>query len=363
MSTHQSFNYTNKIKSELNVLFNQKLSLFRESISMVVTGSLGKGHLTPGSDIDLLVIIYDSDSHVTKEVVRKIKHIHFVHQFELYPIITLRQWKKITRDSALLCSDLFFAQPIWGKIDLFHSLKDYIKKNDLELRNRFSYFVYNLLYRDAQQKKYRYSDDLKYQPGGLRDLQFFLWVAKRLGTDPLNRPIDFVRSLLSVGFINRSEAKLLHTYTHALLDYKWKIESSHTMGLITSKICLDKVRSSIIPLVEKVKNKVLSEFEKSKGQTWIQYVTAARRKTLDAKTRWQLVKSQDETLIFCGLWSTKDRELIKYCLENYSYWTIRSAIALNTHTTNAQLNKLYRQNLPDMGDIRKFIKTNPNYRP
>ncbi len=363
MNTHKSFNYTNKIKSELSLLFSRELSLFKESILIAATGSLGKGHLTPGSDIDLLVIIHDSNSHLTRKLVKKINNIHFVHQFELYPIVTLKQWKMIASNSALLCSDLFFAKPIWGKTSLLSSLKDYIKKNELELRNRFPYFVYNLLYRDVQLKKYVHSDNLKYQPGGLRDFQFFLWVARRLGADRLNRPTRFTRSLLSLGYINHSEAKLLSTYANLLLDYKWELESSNTMFLATAKISLNKIRSSVIPLVEKVKNEVLSEFGKSKGQSWIKYVIAARRGALDTKTRWKLVKTRDETLIFCGLWNAKNTELIKYCLRNHSYWTVRSAIALNSHTTNTELKMLSKQNFPDMEDIQKFIKTNINYRP
>lgn len=363
MSIHKSFNYTKKIKFELSLLFSKELNLFKENILIAATGSLGKGLLTPGSDIDLLIIVNDNNSSLIRELIRKIKDIHFIHQFELYPIITLRQWKMITRDSALLCSDLFFAKPIWGKTNLFHSLKTYMQANNLELQNRFSYFVYNLFYRDGQLKKYMHSDNLKYQPGGLRDLQFFIWVAKRLGTDPLSHPTNFVKSLYSLGLINSNQKKLLRRYAHTLLSYKWELESSNATSLATAKIKLNKLRSLVTPLVEKVKNEVLSEFGKSKGKRWLKHVISARRGTLDFKTRWELVKAQDETLIFCGLWNAQDTDLIEYCLNNYSYWTTRSAIALNSHATNVQLKRLSKQNLPDMEDIQKFIKTNINYRP
>lgn len=364
INMHKSFNYTNKIKSDLTSLFSQKLSLFKESTLIAATGSLGKGHLTPGSDIDLLVIVNDNNSNLARELARKIKNIHFTHQFELYPIVTLKQWKMIARESALLCSDLFFAKPIWGKTDLFYRLKGYIKKNNLELQNRFSYFVYNLLYRDDQLKKYVHSDSLKYQPGGLRDLQFFLWVGKRLGTDPLSHPPDFVKNLSSLGFVNSSQEKLLKRYTHALLNYKWELESASTKHILAmAKINFEKLKLPIILLADKIKNRVLSKFGELKGQAWMEYVIAARRQILDLKTRWKLVKTRDETLIFCGLWNTEDTELIEYCLRSYSYWTVRSAIALNSHTTKTQLKKLFKQNFPDMEDIQKFIRTNMNYRP
>lgn len=361
---HKSFNYTNKIKSDISSLFSQKLSLFKESILIAATGSLGKGHLTPGSDIDLLVIISDNNSNLIREVLKKIKNIRFVHQFELYPIVTLRQWKMIARDSALLCSDLFFAKPIWGKTDLFYRLIGYIEKNGLEFKNLFSYFVYNLLYRDAQIKKYIHSDNLKYQPGGLRDLQFFLWVGKRLGTYPLIYPQDFVKNLSSLSFVNSNQEKLLKRYTHALLNYKWELESTSTKSILAmAKINFEKLKLPIIPLLDKIKDKTLSKFGKLKGQTWMKYVILARSQTLDLKTRWKLVKTRDETLIFCGLWNTEDTELIEYCLKSFSYWTVRSAIALNSHTSNTQLERLAKQNFPDMEDIQKFIKTNINYRP
>ena len=356
--------YSEKIKNELISLLNEKLSLYRQNMAIAVTGSLSKYQLTPKSDIDLIIVTNDQMNPQKKVVVNNLKNSNFQHKFEFYSVQTIKCWENIASYSAIFGSDIFFAQTIWGNKKIFNCLQKYLIENHICLSNQFSYFIYNLLYRDEQIKDNVKSENLKYQPGGLRDMQFLVWVSKRLGKKHIVDHRLYLKSLVDLGFISKNSYKLLVIYFYSILDYKWELElNKNSKSLRTYKKTYDQLRSSAAEIIETVKKKILLDFSKTKGKKWLKYVTDARKNKLDLKTRWSLIKSGDESLIFCGLWKTKDKKLINYAVDNLNYyWTARASIALNIYTDFHCLKKLYKKSLPDMSDIRMFIKKNPNFK-
>ncbi len=346
----RSINYSQRVRLNLQEYLQQNLHINDDHICLAITGSFAKDQGTPGSDIDLLAIT--DDSHHTKQIKqlleKALKTNLFTHAIEFYPFQTLDAWRKIIKYSLLYCSDLHFAQPVWGNHHLFDELIKKVKNNNHDLNNQINYVVYNILYRDRQYQRYVKSPDLKYQPGGWRDMQFIKWVAfrrsKKLNSDPLN----YLKGLVEINYIDHNQYLLLCQYFEAIIDYKWELEtkSYHTLRLI------------ILPIIEQLKKRLLSEFEKELGSNWRRIVDQARTGGLtDLEIKSIINQSnQTENMIFCATWSTNDQDLLTIIYNNWKrYWSVRMALANNPSLPKTIGEQLMDDLSDENSDVRKIL--------
>ncbi len=359
--------YSRKTKSKLAQLCDRLLHEHKDILALCITGSLGKSQLTHGSDIDIFGIIDTNtgfDERLIAHIISKrLKSSDFSHFFELYPIVSLQSWRWLAKYSTLYCSDLFFAKFLWGNKNLYDTLAHDSIRTGLELENRYSHFVYNLLYRTDQLKIFINSDNLKYQNGGLREMQFIKWVCTRVANSNSEKPAQFLKGLLKINFIDQSHYYKLLNYFQTIMTYKWEKEQKNNI-LPIEKAYIDyhKSKMLILSIVSRLKQKVIDKFSEYKGLGWKNVLKKARNGSLDKTTRWAMIRSGDESLILCGLWNTDNQDIIHYCLHNLKdYWSVRASIALNPNTSKNQLDLIYDLKMCDMYDIKSFVERHKRY--
>lgn len=348
------------MKKELTKILFNTFGNYYHSICFLATGSFGKYQLTLNSDIDLICILDDTlESENVKELQCVIKNelteINYKHVFEFYPIATLSTWKWLAENSTLYCSDLFFAIPLGGKINLFHDLMHWIYKHNLETMNCQSHFIYNLLYRNQQLNNPESENSLKYQKGGSRDFQFVKWISRRIYKTQAPLPKDYLAPLYQAHLLDSNEYNLLLLYSNAILGYKWELEQKNDIRSECKNV-YDNIRNDIAIIIERLKAKIYEYLFKSN----IYYIeNQAKEKSYIFP---EITYSNIECALLTEVWNSNDIKKLEQILVDYSkFWSIRAALALNHSCPFDILKKLINSNYTDMDDIKKFILQNPNY--
>jgi len=354
--SQRSVAYSKRIKSDLFKYFQKHLSLSDNDVCIAITGSFAKDQGAPDSDVDLIVIFDDRvDFKCMKHKFIREINTPFSHQLEIYPVLTSSQWLKVAKNSTLYASDLFFARPIWGNYSLLFDLMDFFH-NNLDLENQISYFTYNLLYRDLQFIQYRDSNDIKYQPGGLRDMQLIKWISYRLTNCPHCDPSTFLSSLVQAKLVTTNQYALLCDYFESIADLKWHICSKNY-----DHEEYEQLRKKVIPIMEQIKRVVLDNFAKRMGSRWKRVVNLSRTRSLDDAKTILNQDNQSESMIFCATWSTSNPELLyKVSTQWYRYWTVRMALAVNPCTPDIVKQQLQNDSSEENSDIRKILKRKNN---
>ena len=187
------------------------------NVSIAAVGGYGRGFLFPASDVDLLVLLPNgslADARVEG-------FVSLLWDVGLEPGISVRTLiecveeatKDVTVDTGLL-----EMRGIWGDTDLVEQLQRALKKS----RSVSSFFAAKI---DEQKRRHaRHNDvalnlepNIKESPGGLRDLQTVLWLAKAadLGDD--------WQALQAQGLITPYELKLVSRHRRVLIDIRIRL--------------------------------------------------------------------------------------------------------------------------------------------
>lgn len=323
-----------------------------EHAVLCVTGGLAKRQLTPASDLDLLALLSQDAPVGTADYIRDALHrLDLPHPLEFYPFETTDAWLWMAEHSQLFASDLLYAQPVAGDPRILKSTLDTVRQRYLDERNQYSYFVYNLLYRDRQVRNAS-SVSLKYMRGGLRDLDLLRWVSRRIVGSQSNQPRRSLAALAQKNILRPRDADFLASYTDRALTEKWRLgEEADT----TNGPCLDGA-DRVWQLAETVKERVLTLFAERKGKPWISAVRNARSGILSSSQRSQMLDCSDESMAFCALWDADDPHMLEDGLRQHQdFWLVRAAVALNHHTPTDLLDTVERLRYCDMDDIHLFI--------
>lgn len=356
----KSKEYSNKIIADLKLLFEGIFPEYRQSISIAVTGSLGKKQLTPQSDIDILIVYENSirASKIEKNIIQALKGKKFLHTFEFYPVTSLANWHWILKKSPLLCSDLFFALYIWGNKNIFQRLMNYATANNMDNSNKRIYFLYNYLYRNQQLSQLYDESSLKYQKGGLRDMQLIKWIARRLAHCHSLDPAVYIKSLISLELINKRGYRILYNYQSLVMEIKWSKEANKKISKENLKK-YELMRYKTYQLIERIKEKVIYKLF---NRLFVSFIEDTKNNKLNKTAQENLFNSTKESAILCAIWNTSDLNLIKRAFVKYKeFWTVRAAIALNPNTPREILMDLLNLSYPDMNDIFLFVNRNPNF--
>ncbi|MFO7704924.1 MAG: [protein-PII] uridylyltransferase [Halopseudomonas sp.] len=178
-----------------------------EDVALLAVGGYGRGELHPHSDIDLLILLRDSDQYAHNasieqflmllwdiglevgQSVRSISECQREARADITVITNLMESRTLSGDEQLRQSMIsaISAEQMWDDAQFFRAKraeqhKRHGKYNDTE---------YNL------------EPNVKSSPGGLRDIQTIGWVALRhFGTNDL-------RELVERGFLNEAEYNIL----------------------------------------------------------------------------------------------------------------------------------------------------------
>ncbi len=169
----------------LNILWRQ--AGFTSSFALVAVGGFGRGELFPYSDVDVLVLLPDSESPAN-DAQLKTRIEGFIGScwdagLEIGSSVrTVAECLEEAARDVTVQTSLLEARLITGSVTLFDDFgrlffvainpKAFFIAKTLELRQRHSKF---------EDTPYALEPNCKESPGGLRDLQVILWVAKAAG--------------------------------------------------------------------------------------------------------------------------------------------------------------------------------------
>ncbi|MEB2328283.1 MAG: [protein-PII] uridylyltransferase [Pseudomonas sp.] len=208
-------------------------------IALVAVGGYGRGELHPYSDIDLLILLDDSDHEVFRESIEGFLTLLWDIGLEVgQSVRSIAECAEEARADLTVITNLMESRTIAGPEQLRRKMlevtrpeamwpsKDFFLAKRNEQRQRHS--KYN-------NTEYNLEPNVKRSPGGLRDIQTILWIARRqFGTLDLQAMVD-------QGFLTESELSLLT----AAQEFLWKVRYGLHMlaGRAEDRLLFDHQRS------------------------------------------------------------------------------------------------------------------------
>lgn len=166
-----------------------------ERLSLVAVGGYGRGELLPHSDIDLLLLLPDTES--TAQTARIEAFLTLLWDIGLevgHSVRTLADCVTEGERDITVATNLLEARPLAGSPDLFERMRTATSPE--RIWRGASYFETKLKEQVARHHKfhdtaYNLEPNIKEGPGGLRDIQMIGWVAKRhFGVDTLHGLVE-----------------------------------------------------------------------------------------------------------------------------------------------------------------------------
>ena len=177
------------------------------TLSLLAVGGYGRGEMFPLSDLDFLIL---EEQTLTKEIEEKItQFVQFLWDcgFDVgHSVRTLAQCEIEGKQDITIATNLLEARFLAGNQSNFDALCELVKRSDFWSKEDF----FNAKVQEQIERYQRYHNtsynlepDIKYSPGGLRDLHLLYWVALR-HTGALT-----LEAILQSGFIYPQEYQQL----------------------------------------------------------------------------------------------------------------------------------------------------------
>ncbi|MDR5779216.1 [protein-PII] uridylyltransferase [Caballeronia sp. LZ065] len=179
-----------------------------ENAALVAVGGYGRGELAPFSDVDILVLLPDSTSDTDTELNGRIERfIGMAWDLGLDIGSSVRSVEQCIAEAAndiTVQTSLLEARRICGNTRLYQRFSERYHET-LDPRAFFQAKVLEMRQRHAkfQDTPYSLEPNIKESPGGLRDLQLILWIARAAGFGSNWRELD------TRGLITEREAREL----------------------------------------------------------------------------------------------------------------------------------------------------------
>ncbi|MGB7480291.1 MAG: [protein-PII] uridylyltransferase [Burkholderiaceae bacterium] len=188
-------------------------------IALVAVGGYGRGELFPHSDVDVLILLETAADDALQEKLEQLIQQFWDLGLDIgHSIRTIDECLAEAAADITVQTSLLEARLVAGNRVLFRFLQDrivaavdpraFFRAKTLEMRQR------HLKYEDTP---YSLEPNCKESPGGLRDLQVILWVAKAAGLG------DSWRKLAQRGLITATEARQLTHKERAFKDIRIRL--------------------------------------------------------------------------------------------------------------------------------------------
>ena len=189
------------------------------STCLVAVGGYGRGELFPHSDIDLLILLDQAPDLALQAQLEKLVQLFWDLGLEIgHSIRTVEECLTESAADITVQTSLLEARLITGNRALFQSLQQryqqamdaraFFQDKTLELRQRHVKY---------ENTPYSLEPNCKESPGGLRDLQVILWVAKAAGLG------KSWRELAANDLITATEARQLAEKERAFKDIRIRL--------------------------------------------------------------------------------------------------------------------------------------------
>lgn len=183
----------------------QREELDKIKACLVAVGGYGRGELHPKSDIDFLIILAEKpNTEVEKKISRLVTFLWDSGLDVGHSVRTLDDCESYAKNDLTIFTNLLESRFITGDQSLNESLKKIISISRMwsprdfflakceEQKNR---------YKQTQSSTYNLEPNVKNSPGGLRDVQNIIWIAKR------HFGQGNIRELATNGFLTKIEAE------------------------------------------------------------------------------------------------------------------------------------------------------------
>ncbi|MFZ6644325.1 [protein-PII] uridylyltransferase [Undibacterium sp. TJN25] len=190
-----------------------------KAAALIAVGGYGRGELYPYSDVDVLILLAEHPDKPTREKLENLVQIFWDIGLDLgHSIRTVDECLQESEADITVKTSLLEARLVTGSRKLFKELQErYIASMDPQ-----RFFQEKLL--ELQQRHVKYEDtpyslepNCKESPGGLRDLQVILWVAKAANLG------NSWKELADRGLITDIEARQLKRNEHAFKDIRIRL--------------------------------------------------------------------------------------------------------------------------------------------
>jgi [protein-PII] uridylyltransferase len=187
--------------------------------TLVAVGGYGRGELFPCSDIDLLILLPESADEALREKLEQLVQLFWDLGLEVgHSIRTIDECLTESTADITVQTSLLEARHVTGNRRLLDELKRRCA-DAMDARAFFQDKVLELRQRHVKYENTPYSlePNCKESPGGLRDLQVILWVAKAAGLG------NSWRELAASNMITATEARQLASKERAFKDIRIRL--------------------------------------------------------------------------------------------------------------------------------------------
>lgn len=213
-----------------------------QTLSLLAVGGYGRGELHPASDIDLMILLNETESRSTRQAIEQFLMLLWDSKLEIgHSVRTLEECINEAAADITIATNIMEARHLAGDKQLTGEMK--ASTGPDHIWNSPSFFQAKL---DEQVKRhakfhdtaYNLEPNIKENPGGLRDIQMIGWVAKRhFGANTLHELVDH-------DFLTESEYQKLMEGQSLL----WKIRLAlhHLTGRREDRLLFDLQRELAI---------------------------------------------------------------------------------------------------------------------
>ncbi|MES2259224.1 MAG: [protein-PII] uridylyltransferase [Pseudomonadota bacterium] len=187
--------------------------------ALVGVGGYGRGELYPYSDVDLLILLHRAPDEATQSKLEELVQLLWDLGLEIgHSIRTVDECMTESQADITVQTSLLEARLVCGNQALFEQLQvrydaamdpqAFFHAKTMEMRQRHAKY---------EDTAFSLEPNCKESPGGLRDLQVILWVAKAAGL------ASSWRTLATRGLITQTEAKQLMEKERAFKDIRVRL--------------------------------------------------------------------------------------------------------------------------------------------
>ncbi len=173
-------------------------------ICLVAVGGYGRGELHPQSDVDLLIVLAQAASPAVAENISFLVTYLWDCGLDLgHSVRTLKECVSYARQDITILTNMLESRPIAGASSLFKELKQLTNVDQMWSSSEFFLAKWQEQrdrHKNTDDTDYNLEPNIKTSPGGLRDIQNIIWIAKRhLGEGD-------IAQLTNKGFLTEIEA-------------------------------------------------------------------------------------------------------------------------------------------------------------
>ncbi|MBK8289444.1 MAG: [protein-PII] uridylyltransferase [Cellvibrionales bacterium] len=178
-----------------------------DTVSLIAVGGYGRMELHPHSDIDVLILLPSEPDAETRHTLERF--ITFLWDLNLnigHSVRTMAECIQAAADDITIATNLLESRTLAGNRLLRTTLRTEIDARNIWPSREFFYAKWQEQ-RERHTKhnntEYNLEPNIKNAPGGLRDIQTIMWIAKR------HFNLEKVSDLVRVGFLTENEFNIM----------------------------------------------------------------------------------------------------------------------------------------------------------